>query len=243
MDKRRVLAVSVAFGVGAYLLIEVLSVAFMLGLVNVLPGELALVLGASLAYAGGAGGAYLLFVDLLERPLNYAKLHMPSFEDVVWIVVGFVAMFGVLLAVSLFAEFVINVEPAEHGLIEPVQENPRLALYLLPLVALVVGPAEELVYRGLVQTHLSEAYDAWFAIGFSSLIFAVVHVGAYSALAESIGQTMIPLFLIFLVSLIMGWLYHRQQNLIVPIVLHAVFNGLQMVVLYLDAVYDLNGMS
>ncbi len=242
MDKRRVLAVSVLVGVGAYLVIEALSAAFMLGLITVLPQELALVVGASLAYVVGAGGAYYLFIEVVERPLNYAKLYIPSFEDVIWMVVGLLGMFGVLVGVSLVAEFIIEVEPAEHGLIEPVQEDPRLALYMLPLVALVVGPAEELVYRGIVQAHLSEAYDAWFAIGLSSLIFAAIHVGAYSVLAESALQVMVPLTLIFAISLIMGWLYHRQQNLLVPIVLHAVFNGFQMVVLYLEAVYDLSGM-
>lgn len=241
MDRRRVAASVALVGVGAYLLVEALSVVFVTGLSTVTSTNLALVGGASLAYVVGAGGVYLGYVEARDRPLNYARLHLPDFEDVIWVVAGFVAMFGVLVVVSVVSRFVLGVEPAEHGLIEPVEEDPSLALYLLPLVALVVAPLEELIYRGLVQTRLREAFDVWSAVGLSSALFAVIHVAAYSQLSESVLQTLVPLSLIFAVALVLGGLYEKRGNLLVPIALHSVFNGLQMVVLYLDAVYDLGG--
>lgn len=239
MDRRRVAASAALAGAGAYLLVEALSVLFVGGLSTVASENLALVGGASLAYVIGAGGVYVAFVESLDLPLNYAKLRTPDFEDVVWTAVGFVATFGVMLVVSLVAQFVLEVEPAQHGLIQQVREDPNVALYLLPLVALVVAPLEELVYRGLVQTRLREAFDAWTSVGLASVLFALIHVAAYSALSESVLQTMVPLTLILGVALILGGLYETTDNLFVPIALHAVFNGLQMAVLYLDVVYDL----
>lgn len=239
MDRRRVAASAALVGAGAYLLVEALSVLFVTGFSTVAPEKLALVGGASLAYLVGGGGVYFGFVEALDRPWNYAQLHVPDFEDVVWTVAGFVAMFGVMFAVSLVAQFVLDVEPAQHGLIQNVQDDPSYALYLLPLVALVVAPLEELVYRGLVQTRLREAFDVWSAVGLSSVLFALIHVAAYSTMSDSLLQTSVPLTLIFGVAVVMGGLYERTGNLFVPIALHSAFNGLQMIALYLDAVYDL----
>lgn len=239
MSRRRVAASAALVGLAAYLLVEALSVLFVTGLSTVLVENLALVVGASVAYVVGAGGVYVAYVRYRDLPLNYAKLYLPDFEDVVWTVAGFVAMFGVLMTVSLVSQLVLDVEPAEHGLIQPVQEDPALALYLLPLVAVVVAPLEELIYRGLVQTRLREVFDATSAVGLASFLFAVIHVAAYSALSESVLQTLVPLVLIFGVAVVMGGVYEKTGNLFVPVALHSFFNGLQMVVLYLNVVYDL----
>ena len=60
----------------------------------------------------------------------------------------------------------------------------------------------------------------WPAIVTSSLLFSVMHLDAWPA--------PIPLFVL---SLFLGYLAYRTTSLVAPIVLHATFNGVSMLIL------------
>jgi membrane protease YdiL (CAAX protease family) len=59
---------------------------------------------------------------------------------------------------------------------------------------------------------------AWIGV---SLLFALIHVNA---------PTFLPLFVF---ALAQTWLYERTDNLLAPVAAHSLFNGANLVVLYL----------
>ena len=99
---------------------------------------------------------------------------------------------------------------------------------ILVLSALVVAPiCEELFFRGMVFPALVKRVGVWGGIVGSAVIFGLVHVnqaqdalGAFLLLAR-----LVPLGIAF------AWLYHWRGTLVVPIIVHSVFNAASVALL------------
>ncbi len=114
--------------------------------------------------------------------------------------------------------------PAEQqDLVKMVAEmDSPLLISIMALLAIVVVPiSEELVFRGFIfRSLLKHTSYTWAAI-ISSFFFAAIHVNWFSFL---------PLWLLGF------WLcrsYKKTGNLLVPIFIHAIFNGNTLLVLLL----------
>lgn len=103
-----------------------------------------------------------------------------------------------------------------------------LTISLIVISAVIVAPiAEELLYRGVVQTAISELLVGtrinvsvrWLAIVLTSLLFIMSHiaVGSWHALPA-----------LFALSIVLGWLAERHGNLWYPIAVHMVFNAVNI---------------
>lgn len=90
---------------------------------------------------------------------------------------------------------------------------------LLWLAAVVVAPvAEELFFRGVLQNALHPVLgNSWSAIGLASAAFALVHAEQPATLPA-----------IFLLSVLLGYLYQRNDNIMAPTMVHALFNARTM---------------
>lgn len=107
---------------------------------------------------------------------------------------------------------------------------------VIGLVVLGVPLAEELIYRGLMQTGLRTGLGVgatrrtrgldWIAVGMTGLIFSVVHLGTADAHS---------LVILFALALAMGIAYERTGRLLVPIVMHAGFNGVNILIAQVSA--------
>jgi membrane protease YdiL (CAAX protease family) len=88
-------------------------------------------------------------------------------------------------------------------------------IWMLRLGALLVAPiAEEVFFRGLLQTTLSSAIRSrWAAVAITSLAFAAVHALPHHWPA------------LIVLSVLMGAAYERTGSLITPITIHMLFNG------------------
>lgn len=88
------------------------------------------------------------------------------------------------------------------------------------LIALVIIAAplfEEIMYRGGLQSALRGfGLSAWWGIAATSIVFTAMHLAAIEVHA-------VPTLLVL--SLAMGWAYERTGRLIVPIVMHVLFNA------------------
>lgn len=95
--------------------------------------------------------------------------------------------------------------------------NAGLAQNLINLVTTVIlAPLlEELIFRGCILESLKK-YSTSFAIVFSSLLFAMLHMN----LAQSIP--------VFGMGLVFGWMYVRTGSLPMTIVLHLINNAVSM---------------
>jgi membrane protease YdiL (CAAX protease family) len=177
----------------------------------------------------GFGTAALLYLRYRGYGLSFFRARMPTLRDVGWIVGGFIALFG-LLALANVIITALGIPSAQNQITQLGSRNPAVFLLLVPLSFLLVGPGEELLFRGLVQGSLAEAVNPARAIVLASAIFAVIH---YSSLAGSGKFTYLGI--VFLLALVLGAVYELTDNLIVPILIHGAYNAVQFGLAYLAA--------
>jgi membrane protease YdiL (CAAX protease family) len=104
-------------------------------------------------------------------------------------------------------------------------------LALVPLSFLLIGPGEELLFRGVVQGRLRQAFSPIAAVVIASAIFAAVHV---VALSGSAGGRAVTVGVLFLPSLVFGAAYERTGNLVVPSLIHGGYNATLFGLFYLS---------
>lgn len=233
-SKGRALLASVALGLGGYgfavVLVGVVALAVIQAGVPLLDRPtlllgLSVVMGQGVAFGTFALG-YLLYTD---RGLGFVRARVPTLRDLGWTVGGVVALFAGLAAISaLFAS--LGIQSASNAVEQFAEQDPRVFLLLVPLSFLFIGPGEELLYRGVVQGRLREAFGPWVAIGAASVVFAAVHVFSLQ------GQGKLAYLAILLVlSPVLGAAYEWTDNLVVPSLIHGAFNAVQFYGAYVAA--------
>ncbi|SEP21466.1 hypothetical protein SAMN04487948_12211 [Halogranum amylolyticum] len=212
---------------GAYL-VAVLSVSLgvellrSLGFVLTEPGPRAMRSAFQFVGFGIAVAAYLALRDDWEL----IRWRVPTLRDVGWIVGGLVTLFGALYVLSIVSSL-LGANTAESQIVANGRQNPAYLLYLVPVTILLVGPTEELIFRGIVQGTIRRAYGPVVAIVGASLIFASIHLP--SLLGEGQFTT---IAIIFALGALLGALYELTDNIVVPIVVHGLFNAVQFVSQY-----------
>ncbi len=183
-------------------------------------------LGTAIGTAAVAVG-YLLF---RQYGLSYIDLRLPTRRDLAWMVGGIVALFGAVVGISALFE-VTGVTIADHGTAQEAAENPELMLLLIPAAILIIGPFEELLYRNIIQKALYEQFSRYGAVVVASVIFAGAHVFAYAT--ATAGAIIASLTVVFGLSIVLGVIYERTDNLVVPAIVHGVYDAILFANLYL----------
>jgi membrane protease YdiL (CAAX protease family) len=114
------------------------------------------------------------------------------------------------------------IDPLAHDTLRRLADEPRDVWWVLLILTAVVGApiVEEVIYRGLIQNGIARLTRApLVSVVGTSLVFALVHYGAVSAHA---------LPTLFVLSLAFGVAYMKTGRLGVPILMHAVFNGMNV---------------
>ena len=189
------------------------------------PGFAALFVASYVGYAL-AGVIYLAWSG---RGLGYLDVAIPDRRDLGYVVLGVVGVFGAVMALGVLISL-LDTPSTPHNLFEPGM-NPRVLLVLIPLVLFVNAPVEEFVFRNVVQKRLAESFSTPGAIGLASLIFAVVHLPAYYN--PDLRATAASLGLVTVAALVFGIVYARTDNIVVPTVVHGVYNAVQIGLFYL----------
>jgi len=184
---------------------------------------------AQLAMAFGMGGVAVGYVWLRGDGLSFIDLRRPTLRDVVWTVGGVFVLFGALIAISLVLSSA-GVESADHGTAEQAQQNPEILYVLIPASLLIIGPFEELLYRNVIQKSLYDVFSRAGAIVVASVIFAGVHFLAYWT--TDVGAVLASLGVVFGLSLVLGAIYERTENLLVPALVHGIYNAILFAGLY-----------
>lgn len=165
--------------------------------------------------------------------LDFIRLRMPTLREVGWVVGGIVGAFAASIGVqSALAAF--GYEGSEHEVVEMATANPEILLVMIPLSFLLIGPGEELLFRGLIQTKFVNRSGVLPGLVFASVLFAVVHIPAYGGF-----DSMPTIIGLFFISLVLGGLYEYTENLFVPIVIHGAFNAIQFGALYFVLTSDI----
>ena len=176
---------------------------------------------------GTVAAGYLVWSG---RGLSFIDLKWPSLRDVGWVVAGIIAL--VVVANVLAAILTTTgTESETHGSIDRAAEDPELLLVLMVASVVVIGPFEELLYRNVIQKGLYEYFSKGGAVVVASVPFVLVHFSAYSG--GHLGQTIVSLGLVFTLSLLLGAIYARTENLLVPALVHGLYNALVFYSAYL----------
>ena len=94
----------------------------------------------------------------------------------------------------------------------------------------VVGPCEEILYRGVIQNRLRERFSRIPAIVAASVIFASVHIVAFGTTDPVAILTTVSVLAV--TSLVLGGVYELTGNLVVPWLLHSLHNSILMAVAF-----------
>jgi membrane protease YdiL (CAAX protease family) len=195
------------------------------------PSETALTALGTVALGLGTATVAGGYIVLTDRDLGFVDARVPTLRHVGYAVAGVVVIFAALLGVQLVYT-VAGVDATSHGIAQQAEGNPAILLVLIPASWLLVGPGEELLYRNVVQKSLYGVLPRWGAVFVASLVFAVVHFSAFGG-ATLVG-TLASLALVFVLSLVLGILFVRTENVVVPAFVHGTFNAVQFAFLYVE---------
>ncbi|APX95262.1 CPBP family intramembrane glutamic endopeptidase [Natronorubrum daqingense] len=170
----------------------------------------------------GLGAVAAGYLAYREHDWSFIDLEWPTRWTVAWIVVGSLLIIGVNIGASSLMTFA-GIEGSEHSLTQDILENPSLLVIIVPAMVLIVGPFEELLYRNVVQKSLYSTFSRTGAVVVASVVFTLVHIIAYATAGA--GEILASLSLLFVLSLILGGLYARTENLLVPALAHGCYNA------------------
>jgi len=182
---------------------------------------------------GVAGVGYLAVTDRTDL----VTVRFPTRDDAKWLAGGFVALLGLYLMITVVLT-ALGVEGARSTIVAQGRGQPVYFLYLIPVTILLVGPMEELIFRGIVQGLFRGAYGPAVAVAAASAVFAAVHLTSYS------GQGLLAtLATVLVLGGVLGVLYEKSRNLVVPAVVHGLFNAVQFLALYATATGLVDGLG
>ncbi|MFC7074667.1 type II CAAX prenyl endopeptidase Rce1 family protein [Halovenus rubra] len=164
--------------------------------------------------------------------LSYLGVRRPSLKEIGLVVLGWITIFVLIIILGHIVQEFLP-EPAQNeGASQFAESSTELwALGIGVLfMFLVVGPCEEVLFRGIVQNRLRERLSVVPAILLASAIFASIHVialaGNPAAMATTIGVLFVP-------AIVLGAVYEYTGNVVVSALLHGLHNSVILTVIIL----------
>jgi membrane protease YdiL (CAAX protease family) len=171
----------------------------------------------------------LLIITILFARQNGANLKQlglkkPSLKTLTVVSLAAVLLLFLAGAISTVQETIVGPDPEAELLVDAV-----LAQDLLQLVALVgisvaiVGPVEELAFRGFVQRGLENSYGPTMGLIFASVLFGLLH-GLNS------WRSIIP---VTIVSLFLGYVWQKtDKNTTAVGWMHGLYDAIAIIITY-----------
>lgn len=165
---------------------------------------------------------YLVISD--QRDLIH--ISRPTLRDAALVlgsgIVLFAFQYGALVVLGE-----LGVTTGQNQAVVPDGDPVTYYLAMVAVSLLVVGPVEEALFRGVVQGGLRRAFDAVPSILLASAMFGLVHLIAVSGTTtEQWAYVAVAIVL----GSVLGLLYERTDNVLVPGLAHGMYNA----VIYVD---------
>ena len=140
--------------------------------------------------------------------------------------IGFVCVYLALMPTMLIWRAILDATGVAYEFQLPVLlvqngGTPQEMFLMVCLIVIVAPICEELVYRGFLFRYLNRRLPKAFSIAIASVIFALMHFNLYSFM---------PLFIL---SIALCIVYRVSGNLISSITVHALFNLVNVVMIFL----------
>lgn len=234
-----------AFGLALGTVLTLFAATLLFGFGVELTAASLLVLGLIFTQGVGCAGVALVYPRLRPRVAAFlrerftafedarAEFHLPvsvpSFREVLIVVGGYVAALGLAFA-GAFALTLLEADAGANQAAEVGMQNPEVLLLLIPASFLIIGPGEELLFRGVVQGRFREVLGPVAGITLASAIFAGIHIFALTG--GTLTGNLLALGVLFFPSLVFGVAYEVTDNLVVPSVIHGAYNATLFSILY-----------
>lgn len=172
----------------------------------------------------------VLGVDLGEgrHGLDWIGVRLPGLRDLAAVGLGYGVALGFGIGGAILVS-TLGVEAGSNQAAELATRDPSVLLLLIPASFVLIGPGEELLFRGIVQGRLREQFSAPVAVLLASVIFAAVH---YVALSGSPGARLVTVAILVGPALVFGTAYELTDNLVVPSLIHGAYNATLFTLLY-----------
>ncbi|MFP8952725.1 CPBP family intramembrane glutamic endopeptidase [Natrialbaceae archaeon A-arb3/5] len=171
----------------------------------------------------GLAGAILAALSFSQNwiPKRVVGLTVPTGRELLIGAGTVVALLAVGTVISI-ASGLLGVPASEHTLFTD-DVAPIYYVALMVISILLIGPAEELLFRGLIQNYVRPAFGSTGAIVWTSVVFAAIHLPVY--LTAALASATVSLVVVFALSLILGAVYERYRNLVLVMLIHGVYNA------------------
>ncbi|MFC6737573.1 CPBP family intramembrane glutamic endopeptidase, partial [Halolamina salina] len=136
------------------------------------------------------------------------------------LIVGTTAVLVVFNRLAFAVGSLLGIDPTT-AVTTPEELSVAVLVFVIPAMLFAVGPAEEYLFRGVIQGYLRQSFSARGAIGWGAVLFTIVHLPNLLANPES-GVVSIPIWLV--IGVVLGWLYERTAALLVPVAVHGLYN-------------------
>lgn len=191
---------------------------------------------SNVALIFGTASIMWLYFRYTDKDRNFIDLDAPSGKS---LGVAFLGAVGLLVAATAIEQAfqLFDITAADHQIYELATAesggfSPEFLLVMIPISIFIIGPAEELVYRGLIQKSLYSKFSTGYAVVVTSLIFAIVHFPAY--LTSTLANATITVSTVFVLSLVLGKIYAHTENIVIPSLSHGLYNAVLFVLLYVE---------
>jgi membrane protease YdiL (CAAX protease family) len=184
-------------------------------------------------------GFYLRF---LPSALRFGILRRPngqdrSWSDDVWAAfTAWIMAFPLVLFLSQSLELIItklfqvSTLPDQLAVqfLKSTFANPLYFILAVFAIILFAPLIEETLFRGFLQSFIRQHLGSKQAIFITSACFSLFHYAS----GQGLGNISI-IFSLFILSLFLGFLYEKRGSLLAPVTLHASFNAISVINLYL----------
>jgi membrane protease YdiL (CAAX protease family) len=170
-------------------------------------------------YLGGHIKIYGWFKRLIKGKEKYTIKQL-----IAWGVLFYIALYPILILTAGLNGFILKLTGRDFSLQSVVEfslQNTSLAAGILLFVsAAFIAPFfEEIIMRGLLFRGLTLKMAVWKAALLSGLIFASFHFNIFSFLPIAV------------LGALFAWIYSRTGSLIPSIIAHALFNGVNFMLI------------
>ena len=234
-----------AFGLALGTVLTVFVALLLAGFGVELTAASVLVLGLIFTQGVGCAGVALAYPRLRPRVAAFLRERVPAFEDareefslpasvpslreLLLVVGGYVAALGLAFG-GAFLLTLLETDAGTNQAAEIGMQNPEVLLFLIPASFLIIGPGEELLFRGVVQGRFREVLGPVAGIALASAIFAGIHIFALTG--GTLTGNLLALGVLFFPSLVFGIAYEVTDNLVVPSLIHGAYNATLFSLLY-----------
>jgi membrane protease YdiL (CAAX protease family) len=166
----------------------------------------------------------LVFAKQNSATLRSLGLKKPNIKNQVF--VSAAAVFLLLLGgiISLIQEIILGPDPSADLILEAMLPQNMLQLVALLAISFVlVGPAEELAFRGFIQRGFENSYGKTVGLIIASLLFGLLH-GLNSF------RSIIP---VTVVSLFLGYIWQKTDHDTTSLAwMHGLYDALAIAITY-----------